>query len=286
MLDWIPDDHFISAVTRSLVVMFSVVAISTGVGLPFGTLAGLYEFRGKRLLLGILAIPLLMPSFLWAIGLSQFQILLNISEFTHTTGAFGSIFVFSSLVIPLTIYAAMLGVKSLSSNQIDAFVVPILNFLPAPEAAHDDVIVDRNPAVDHRRPVDRLDEVLQLRFQPLDPVQFKPHQPRPHPLLRPLPHYSIVGDHHPFQIVFTAVVNECAQYIAVPHPIVREDIRPELIFQVLDLRICEPCKPSEQVRLIVEDLVVISIYGLEMVREILSFQFPIEDILQLRNNAQ
>ena len=122
-MDWIPDVHFISAVTRSLVVMFSVVAISTGVGLPFGTLAGLYEFRGKRLLLGILAIPLLMPSFLWAIGLSQFQILLNISEFTHMTGAIGSIFVFSSLVIPLTIYASMLGVKSLSSSQIDALVM-------------------------------------------------------------------------------------------------------------------------------------------------------------------
>jgi iron(III) transport system permease protein len=103
--------------------MFSVIAISTGIGLPFGTLAGLYEFRGKRLLLGILAIPLLMPSFLWAIGLSQFQILLNISEYTHTAGAFGSIFVFSSLVIPLTIYASMLGVKSLSSNQVDALVM-------------------------------------------------------------------------------------------------------------------------------------------------------------------
>ena len=123
MLDWIPDDHFISTVISSLVVMFSVVVISTGVGLPLGTLAGLYEFRGKRFLLGILAIPLLMPSFLWAIGLSQFQILLNVSEFTNTAGALGSIFVFSSLVIPLTIYASMLGVKSLSSSQIDALVI-------------------------------------------------------------------------------------------------------------------------------------------------------------------
>jgi iron(III) transport system permease protein len=122
-LDWIPDSHFISAVTKSLVVMFSVVAISIGVGLPFGTLAGLYDFRGKRFLLGVLALPLLMPSFLWAIGLSQFQILLNVSEFTNMTGAMGSIFVFSALVIPLTIYASMLGVKSLSSNQIDALVM-------------------------------------------------------------------------------------------------------------------------------------------------------------------
>jgi len=123
MLDWIPDGHFISSVIRSLVVMFSVVVISTGVGLPLGTLAGLYEFRGKRFLLGILAIPLLMPSFLWAIGLSQFQILLNISESTNTSGALGSVFVFSCLAIPLTIYASMLGVKSLSSSQIDALIM-------------------------------------------------------------------------------------------------------------------------------------------------------------------
>jgi ABC-type Fe3+ transport system permease subunit len=64
-----------------------------------------------------------MPSFLWAIGLSQFQQMFNISEFTHTSGALGSIFVFSSLLIPLTIYTSMLGVKSISSHQIDAFVL-------------------------------------------------------------------------------------------------------------------------------------------------------------------
>lgn len=123
MLDWIPDSHFISAITRSLIVMFSVLIISIGVGLPLGTLAGLYDFRGKRVLLAILALPLLMPSFLWAIGLSQFQILLNISEFTHLAGATGSIFVFCALLIPLTLYASMLGVKSLSSHQIDALAM-------------------------------------------------------------------------------------------------------------------------------------------------------------------
>ncbi len=123
MLDWIPDSHFISAITRSLIVMFSVLVISIGVGLPLGTLVGLYDFRGKRVLLGTLALPLLMPSFLWAIGLSQFQILLNVSEFTHFAGAAGTIFVFSALLIPLTVYASMLGVKSLSSHQIDALVM-------------------------------------------------------------------------------------------------------------------------------------------------------------------
>ena len=123
MLNWMPDSHLISAITRSLIVMFSVVAISIGVGLPFGTLTGLYDFWGKRVLLGVLALPLLMPSFLWAIGLSQFQILFNVSEFTHLAGALGSIFVFSALLIPLTIYASMLGVKSLSSHQIDALVM-------------------------------------------------------------------------------------------------------------------------------------------------------------------
>ena len=103
--------------------MFSVVVISVGIGLPLGTLAGLYQFKGKRFLLGILAIPLLMPSFLWAIGLSQFQQIFNISEFTYTAGALGSIFVFCSLLIPLAIYASMLGVKNVPSHQIDAFIL-------------------------------------------------------------------------------------------------------------------------------------------------------------------
>lgn len=103
--------------------MFSVVVISVGVGLPLGTLAGLYQFRAKRFLLGVLAIPLLMPSFLWAIGFSQFQQIFNISEFTYTAGALGSIFVFSSLLIPLAIYASMLGVKNVPSHQIDAFIL-------------------------------------------------------------------------------------------------------------------------------------------------------------------
>ncbi len=118
-----PDSHLISVTTRSLIVMFSVVAISCGVGLPLGTLAGLYDFWGKRVLLGVLALPLLIPSFLWAIGLSQFQILFNISEYTHLAGALGSIFVFSALLIPLAIYAAMLGVKSISSHQIEALIM-------------------------------------------------------------------------------------------------------------------------------------------------------------------
>jgi ABC-type Fe3+ transport system permease subunit len=122
-MDWIPDSHLIEVTTRSLIIMLSVVILSIGVGLPLGTLAGLYDFWGKRVLLGILALPLLMPSFLWAIGLSQFQILFNISEFTHVAGALGSIFVFSTLLIPLAIYAAMLAVKSISQHQIDALIM-------------------------------------------------------------------------------------------------------------------------------------------------------------------
>jgi len=123
VLDWIPDSHLIGAISRSLIIMFSVVAISIGIGLPLGTMAGLYDFWGKRVLLGMLSLPLLIPSFLWAIGLSQFQILFHISEFTPLAGALGSIFVFSALLIPLSIYASMLSVKSLSSHQIDALVM-------------------------------------------------------------------------------------------------------------------------------------------------------------------
>src|SRR5262249_30811974 len=68
------DGSFWRSTFRSLAVAIAVAVGSLGLGVPAGIMAGLYDFPGRRPLLALLAIPLVVPSFLWAIGLSQFRI--------------------------------------------------------------------------------------------------------------------------------------------------------------------------------------------------------------------
>ena len=121
LLDWLSSGGFDAAIARSLIITLSVIVIAIIVGLPVGTLTGLYTFKGRRLFLGLLALPLMIPSFLWAIGFSQIQDLLHFSIESKLAKSVEPIYIFSAFVIPLSIYAAFLSVNSLSKNQIDAF---------------------------------------------------------------------------------------------------------------------------------------------------------------------
>lgn len=64
------DTAFVAALQTSAVMALLVVITSFLVGLPTGVLAALSEFPGRRLLLVLVTLPLLVPSFLWAIGRS------------------------------------------------------------------------------------------------------------------------------------------------------------------------------------------------------------------------
>ena len=124
LLDWFLSASFNAAIARSLIIAVSVVLVSIVVGLPLGTLSGLYAFCGRRMFLGLLALPLLVPSFLWAIGFSQIQDMFHFSMFpldSKIARGVGPVITFSAFVIPLAVYASFLSVKSLSKNQIDAF---------------------------------------------------------------------------------------------------------------------------------------------------------------------
>jgi iron(III) transport system permease protein len=61
---------FASALGNSLGVGILVAPLSLLVGLPLGAAAGLYSFPARRALLAALALPMLVPSFLWAVGWS------------------------------------------------------------------------------------------------------------------------------------------------------------------------------------------------------------------------
>ena len=111
---------FGTALLRSLFVAIGAAGLSFSIGLPTGVFAGLYEFPARRLLLGALAVPLLVPSFLWAIGLSMFRIRLGLSPSSVLSGATGCILAFSSLGLPLVVYASYVATRTLTKGQVDA----------------------------------------------------------------------------------------------------------------------------------------------------------------------
>ncbi len=111
---------FGNALARSLLVAAGAAVFSFLIGLPTGVFAGLYEFPARRVLLGALALPLLVPSFLWAIGLSMLRIGLGLSPNSVLSGATGCILAFSSLGLPLVVYASFAATRMLSKGQVDA----------------------------------------------------------------------------------------------------------------------------------------------------------------------
>jgi iron(III) transport system permease protein len=124
VLDWSPDATlgrpFAAAVGRSLIIAFAASAYALILGFPSGLLAGLYRFRARRLLLGLLAVPLLMPSFLWAIGLSMLRIELGLSRDSILSGAPGAVLSFAALGTPVVLFATLIATRSLSARAIDA----------------------------------------------------------------------------------------------------------------------------------------------------------------------
>src|SRR5262245_56778064 len=58
------------ALLNSLLVASIIAALAFLVGLPVGVVSAVYDFWGRRLFLALAALPLLAPSFLWALGWS------------------------------------------------------------------------------------------------------------------------------------------------------------------------------------------------------------------------
>lgn len=111
---------FAAAAGRSAVVALGVAAVSLSIGLPAGLLAALYDFPARRPLLGLLGIPLLVPSFLWAIGLSMLRIRLGLPQQGFLSGASGSVIAFMAFGLPLVLYVTFVAARGLSKNQVDA----------------------------------------------------------------------------------------------------------------------------------------------------------------------
>lgn len=111
---------FAATIIRSLAVAAAAALCSLVVGLPTGVLAGLYDFPLRRLLLALLALPLLLPSFITAIGLSMLRRLLGLPPDAFLSGFTGTTLAFTSFGLPLVIFVALASVRGISHSQVDA----------------------------------------------------------------------------------------------------------------------------------------------------------------------
>ena len=111
---------FMRALGRSLAVGAGASILALAAGLPSGLIAALYNFPFKHVFLGASALPLVVPSFLWAIGLSAFRIRMGFGTDSIFSGASGSVLAFAAFGTPLVIFAAFLAAGRLSNTQVDA----------------------------------------------------------------------------------------------------------------------------------------------------------------------
>lgn len=95
----------------------AAAGVGFGIGLPLGVLAALYTFPGRRALLGLASLPLLVPSLLWAIGWSALVARASPGSLRGTPGC---VLVFATTAVPLVLLTAWAATVSLGATQVDA----------------------------------------------------------------------------------------------------------------------------------------------------------------------
>lgn len=108
---------FPAALRESAWMALAAAALGFGVGLPLGVLAALYTFPGRRALLGLVSLPLLIPSLLWAIGWSA---LMARAAPGALQGAPACVLVFATTATPLVLLTAWAATAALGATQAEA----------------------------------------------------------------------------------------------------------------------------------------------------------------------
>ena len=108
------------AMGNSLEIAICVATMALVVGLPSGLVVALYEFPGRRLFLTALTVPLLAPSFLWAIGWSALAGRMGPTAADWLNGRFGCCLVFLSSAVPLVFWITYAATISLAGTQVEA----------------------------------------------------------------------------------------------------------------------------------------------------------------------
>jgi len=94
--------------------------LSLLIGLPLGLLAALYRFPGRPPLVLFQALPLLLPSFLPAIGWSNLATADWARWMPAPDGFAGCVFVLGLQAVPLPFFATWAACQNLTASQIDA----------------------------------------------------------------------------------------------------------------------------------------------------------------------
>ena len=105
---------------NSLLLASAVLLISLVVGLPLGVLTGLYAVPARRGLLALAALPLVVPSLLWAIGWSALASRGGRSIAGALSGFTGCILVFSAFGVPLVLLSCYCVTRRLTASQVEA----------------------------------------------------------------------------------------------------------------------------------------------------------------------
>lgn len=107
LLTWLSDAPYVGALRRSLNLVAWLVGIGMLIGWPAGVWLGLHQFRGRRLFIGSLCLPLLLPPFLVSIALSFLRPWLPYAWQDIVDGLPGCVLTGCQLVLPMAIASAM-----------------------------------------------------------------------------------------------------------------------------------------------------------------------------------
>ncbi|MCI0642809.1 MAG: hypothetical protein L0Y72_17865 [Gemmataceae bacterium] len=117
---WLAGRGFPSALFNSFQVALAVAALSLLIGLPLGVATALYEFPGRGSLLAVVTMPILVPSFLWAIGWSALTAHLGPDVTAALSGHTGCVVVLLAAAIPLVLWVCHAATRNISGSQIEA----------------------------------------------------------------------------------------------------------------------------------------------------------------------
>lgn len=108
------------AIVTSMTAAGLVGAIALVVGLPAGVLAALYRLPGRSILLALVVLPALVPSFLWAIGWSALAIRVGPAAVDAINSMAGIVLALLALALPVVVLTAFITTRSLTASQVDA----------------------------------------------------------------------------------------------------------------------------------------------------------------------
>ncbi len=110
----------VGALKRSLLLLAGTAGLALLLGWPAGTLVGLIRFPLRSVFLAALALPVLTPSSLWAIGVSSARPYVAYRHQWWFDGFAGALLTGLVQAFPFVIFATMLRARAIPASQIDA----------------------------------------------------------------------------------------------------------------------------------------------------------------------